>query len=125
LEQFLRAMGRAEERAKERAEKKTASAREEDSDTGDESPGKPLDKLSHLMRGSWATRRFWFNYAARKPFDVEELFDYCIKGEEGGGVGANVGIEALDEEAREGLEAFVEMKMGQLKAYDEECARCL
>jgi hypothetical protein len=94
LEQFLKAM--------ERAEKARASS-------GNEKP------LSCLMRESWATKRFWFNYAARKPFDVEVLFDSCMK--EGG-----ASIESLDEEARAGLEPFVEMKMKQLKAYDSECA---
>jgi hypothetical protein len=32
-------------------------------------------------------------------------------------------IESLDEEVRAGLEPFVEMKMKQLKAYDNECAK--
>lgn len=36
--------------------------------------GKPL---SRLMRESWLTKRFWFSYAARKPFDVEVL-DNCL-----------------------------------------------
>ncbi|KAH7396192.1 phosphotransferase enzyme family protein-like protein [Pyrenochaeta sp. MPI-SDFR-AT-0127] len=97
LEQFLKAMERAEK------------ARE-----GSDSE-KPL---SCLMRESWATKRFWFNYAARKPFDVEVIFDSCMK--EG-----YTGVESLDEEARAGLEPFVEMKMKQLKAYDNECAKSL
>jgi hypothetical protein len=97
LEQFLRAMERVE------------TAR----------PNLDSEKpLSSLMRESWATKRFWFNYAARKPFDVEVLFDSCLN--EG-----NAGVESLDEEARAGLESFVGMKMEQLKAYDEECAESL
>ncbi|KAF2644206.1 phosphotransferase enzyme family protein-like protein [Massarina eburnea CBS 473.64] len=75
--------------------------------------------LSCLMRESWGTKRFWFNYAGRKPFDVEVFFDWCLK--EGGGGG----VEALGEEVREGLVRFVEVKMEQLKAYDEECAKVM
>jgi len=97
LEQFLKAM--------ERAEKATEGSDNE----------KPL---SCLMRESWATKRFWFNYAARKPFDVEVLFDSCIK--EG-----DTSIKSLDEEARACLEPFIKMKMKQLKAYDNECAKFL
>lgn len=74
--------------------------------------------LSCLMRGSWTTKRFWFDYAARKPFDVEVFFDTCLNED-----GANV--EHLDEVARAGLEPFVEMKMQQLKSYDDECAKIL
>ena len=97
LEQFLKAM--------ERAEKATEGLDNE----------KPL---SCLMRESWATKRFWFNYAARKPLDVEVLFDSCIK--EG-----DTSIKSLDEEARACLEPFIKMKMKQLKAYDNECAKFL
>jgi hypothetical protein len=39
--------------------------------------------------------------------------------------GDGAGIEMLDEEARKGLEPFVAMKMAQLKAYDNECAKRL
>ncbi|KAF2812623.1 uncharacterized protein BDZ99DRAFT_518443 [Mytilinidion resinicola] len=94
LEQFLQAMERAE-RAREGSDGE-----------------KPL---SCLMRESWATKRFWFNYAARKPFDVEVLFGSCLK--EG-----SAGVESLDEEGRAGLEPFVEK---HLKAYDNECAKSL
>jgi hypothetical protein len=97
LEQFLKAMEQAE---------KTREG------SGGEKP------LSCLMRESWATKRFWFNYAARKPFDIEVLFDSCMKED-------NAGVDLLDEEARLGLEPFVEMKMKQLKAYDDECAKSL
>ncbi|KAF2768909.1 phosphotransferase enzyme family protein-like protein [Teratosphaeria nubilosa] len=74
--------------------------------------------LSRLMRESWRTKRFWFNYAARKPFDVDEILEDCLK--EGRG-----GVESLDDETRAGLDAFVEAKMEQLRAYDSDCARCL
>ncbi|KAJ4312203.1 hypothetical protein N0V94_007572 [Neodidymelliopsis sp. IMI 364377] len=74
--------------------------------------------LSKLMRESWNTKRFWFNYAARKPFDVEVFFDKYLNE-------SNAGIGSLDEGAREGLEPFVEMKMKQLWTYDEERSKAL
>jgi hypothetical protein len=74
--------------------------------------------LSKLMRESWDTKRFWFNYAARKPFDIEAFFDKYLNEE-------NAGIGSLDEREREGLEPFVKMKMEQLRAYDDECSRTL
>jgi hypothetical protein len=74
--------------------------------------------LSKLMRESWDTKRFWFNYAARKPFDAEVFFDKYLNE-------SNAGIESLDEDAHEGLEPFVEMKMKQLRAYDNECPKAL
>lgn len=70
------------------------------------------------MRESWTTNRFWSNYAARKPFDVEVLFDIRIQED-------SAGFESLDEETRTGLEPFVEIKMKQLKAYDDECGKFL
>jgi hypothetical protein len=97
LEHFLQAMQRVEQ-------------------TRTEPDGEKL--LSSLMRESWVTKRFWFNYAIRKPFDVEVLFDNCLK--EG-----DAGVELLDEQTRAGLEPFVEMKMEQLKAHDKECAETL
>lgn len=83
LEQFLRAMQRAE------------GARRA---PGDE------ESLSSLMRESWVTKRFWFNYAARKPFDVKPLFDKCLNE-------CGAGVELLDDEASVGLEPFFQMKM--------------
>ena len=97
LEQFLQAMQRAE-RAR--------------GTLHNEMP------LSSLMRESWLTKRFWFNYAARKPFDVEVLFDNCLN--EGG-----ASVESLDEKVRAGLEPFVQMKTKQLTAYDEDCKKFL
>lgn len=74
--------------------------------------------LSKLMRESWDTKRFWFNYAAHKPFYVEVFFDKYLNE-------SNAGIESLDGDAREGLEPFVEMKMKQLRAYDDQCSKAL
>lgn len=93
LEQFLQAMQRAE-RAREMVQ---------------------LEKpLSSRMRESWDTKRFWFSYAARKPFDVDVLFQTCLNE-------AGAGVESLDEEVRAGFEPFVQMKMEQLRAYDRDC----
>jgi hypothetical protein len=97
LEQFLKAM--------ERAEKATAGLSSD-------------PPLSSLMRESWVTNRFWFNYAARKPFDVEVFFDSRLNQD-------SSGFESLNEETRAGLESFVQMKMKQLKAYDDECDKSL
>lgn len=97
LEQFLQAMQRAE-----RARSTLHS-------------GKPL---SSLMRESWLTKRFRFNYAARKPFDVDVLFNNCLND-------GDASVESLDEEVRAGLEPFIEAKMQQLRAYDEDCKKCL
>lgn len=74
--------------------------------------------LARLMRQGWATKRFWFNYAARKPFDVEEIFHEFLNDD-------NKGIEQLDDELRGALESFVQTKMEQLKTYDEECRSLL
>lgn len=92
LEQFLQAMRRVE------------AARGLQHDAG----------LSMLMRDAWVRNRFWFNYAARKPFDVEEIFKHFLNDD-------CKGIECLDDETRGALEGFIRMKMEQLKAYDEDC----
>lgn len=34
-------------------------------------------RLSTLMRDSWRTGRFWFNYAARKSFEVDAIYWPC------------------------------------------------
>lgn len=69
--------------------------------------------LSARMRGSWSTGRFWFDYAARKSFDVDLVYWATLHS-------AGTGIEGLDEKARAELEPFKRMKMEQLKAYKEE-----
>lgn len=97
LEQFLKAM--------ERAEKARVCSEGE-------------NPLSRLMRESWATKRFWFNCAIRKPFDVQLIFDSCLRK-------SGVGLHSLSGEEQAGLKMFVEMKMKQLKAYHEECAEVL
>ncbi|EFY92604.1 phosphotransferase enzyme family protein [Metarhizium acridum CQMa 102] len=97
LEQFLQAM--------QRVEKSRGMLHSENS-------------LSSLMRESWDTKRFWFNYAARKPFDVDVLFYNCLHE-------ISTGVDTLDEHVRAALAPFVKMKMEQLRAYDEDCNRLL
>jgi Phosphotransferase enzyme family len=97
MEQFLRAL--------ERIEAKSASTRGQS-----EEP-----RLSAQMRDSWKTRRFWFNYAARKSLDVDAIY-WNILHEDG------AGVELLDEETRAEMEPFTQMKMKQLKAYKEQYA---
>jgi hypothetical protein len=69
--------------------------------------------LSALMRESWSTGRFWFNYAARKPFDVDDIFYAHLNS-------SGAGIESLNGEETAGLEQFLQVKMKQLEAYKKE-----
>lgn len=70
--------------------------------------------LSTRMRDSWRTGRFWFDYAARKSFDVDTIYWAALHRD-------GAGIELLDDEVRAEMEPFSKMKMEQLKAYKEEC----
>lgn len=74
----------------------------------------PGPRLSSRMRDSWTSGRFWFNYAARKSFDIDSVY-WAALHEEGNG------IESLGDEIRSDLGPFVEEKMRQLKAYKEDC----
>ncbi|KAK0653643.1 hypothetical protein DIS24_g5919 [Lasiodiplodia hormozganensis] len=87
LEQFLRAM--------ERVEKES-----------------PSPRLSARMRDAWATKRFWFDYAIRKSFDVDTVYWTVLCGEDDG-----MGVEASSE-----MEEFKQRKMEQLSTYEEEYA---
>ena len=58
----------------------------------------------------------WFNCAARKPFDVEALFDNCLKK-------GSAGIKLLDKGVCAGLEPFVQIKMKQLMVYNKDCKK--
>ncbi|PGH13435.1 hypothetical protein AJ80_06304 [Polytolypa hystricis UAMH7299] len=71
--------------------------------------------LSVLMRDSWSTGRFWFDYAARKSFDVNAVYWAALHDD-------SASVELLGDEARAEMEPFIQMKMEQLKAYKEECA---
>lgn len=75
----------------------------------------PEPRLSARMRDSWNSGRFWFNYAARKSFELDAIYWAALH--DGG-----TGIELLDGEARAEMEPFIEQKMQQLRAYKEECA---
>ncbi|KFA53782.1 hypothetical protein S40293_01715 [Stachybotrys chartarum IBT 40293] len=70
--------------------------------------------LSTRMRDSWRSGRFWFDYAARKSFDIDVVYWAALHDE-------GTGIELLDDEARSELELFVGQKMEQLRAYKEDC----
>ncbi|KAF1962135.1 hypothetical protein CC80DRAFT_522070 [Byssothecium circinans] len=69
--------------------------------------------LSARMRDSWRTRRFWFNYAARKGFEVDSIYWAVLH---------NDSSALLDDQACEEMESFTHRKMEQLKAYNEECS---
>ncbi|TPX14886.1 uncharacterized protein E0L32_004995 [Thyridium curvatum] len=71
-------------------------------------------RLSTRMRDSWRSGRFWFDYAARKSFELDAIYWAALH--DGG-----TGIELLDDEARAELEPFIEKKKEQLMAYKEEC----
>lgn len=66
------------------------------------------------MRESWRTGRFWFNYAARKSFEVDAVYWAALHDD-------GTGVELLDDKARAEMESFTQKKMEQLKAYKEEC----
>lgn len=71
--------------------------------------------LSTRMRDSWETRRFWFNYAARKSFDLDVIYWTVLH--DGGAV-----TDLLNDKTCEEMQTFTQTKMEQLKAYKEECA---
>ncbi|KPM43197.1 hypothetical protein AK830_g3374 [Neonectria ditissima] len=95
MEQFLRAL--------ERVEGESALTKQ---------AGEPV--LSARMRDSWRTKRFWFDYAARKSFEIDAVYWAALH--EGG-----TGVDLLDDKARGEMETFVQTKMEQLKVYKEEC----
>lgn len=76
-------------------------------------------RLSSLMRNSWESGEFWFNIAARKSLDVDEIFYTQLDRLNFGG---KAGIDLLDDGVRAGMESLVEVKMKQNEAYDKEYA---
>ncbi|KAL2867700.1 uncharacterized protein BJX67DRAFT_380644 [Aspergillus lucknowensis] len=70
--------------------------------------------LSARIRDLWRTGRFWFDYAARKSFDVDVIYWAALHKD-------SAGIEMLDDKVRTEMEPFTKIKMEQLKAYKEEC----
>jgi hypothetical protein len=73
--------------------------------------------LSKLMVESWDTKRFRFDYAMRKPLDVDGIIYQHLN--------HGAGPESLDDVEIAGLEPFVEMKMKQLEEYETDCAEQL
>ncbi|MCJ1253646.1 hypothetical protein MMC24_001458 [Lignoscripta atroalba] len=74
-------------------------------------------RLSSLMRDSWESGDFWFNFAARKSLDVDAIFYAQLDRIHFAG---HANIDLLDNKARAGMQSFVQMKMEQKKAYDKE-----
>lgn len=97
LKQFLRALQHVEEETNRRP--------------------RGAQRLSSLMRDSWESGDFWFNFAARKSLDVDAIFDTQLDRLHFGGC---AGVDLLDDALRAGMESFVEMKMKQKDAYDEQ-----
>lgn len=58
--------------------------------------------------------RFWFDFAARKSFDVETMYQAALHND-------GPGVELLDDKMRADMESFTRIKMEHLKAYKEEC----
>ncbi|OBR15002.1 phosphotransferase enzyme family protein [Colletotrichum higginsianum IMI 349063] len=88
---------------------------EEGRDACGDGDGDDRPPLSARMRASWATGRFWFDFASRKSYDVDTIYWKVLH--EGGDAAA-----LLEPEVRAGMDAAVEEKMAQLKEYREECA---
>lgn len=72
----------------------------------------PQTSLSARMRESWESKQFWFDYGIRKSFDVDAVYWAALH---------EPGQEKLDEDLEDEMEAFVNMKMEQLEAYEAEC----
>lgn len=71
--------------------------------------------LAARMRDSWETGRFWFNYAIRKSFDLDVVYWTALRQHD------DDKVESLEDEMRPELQSFIQTKMEQLKAYEEEC----
>ncbi|KAF2466568.1 uncharacterized protein BDR25DRAFT_236738 [Lindgomyces ingoldianus] len=95
MEQFLRALERVG---------KEASLKKQPSGT----------LLSTRMRGSWRSGRFWFNYAARKSFEVDGVYWAALHD-------GSSSVQLFSEAVHAEIEDLTKMKMEQLKAYKEEC----
>lgn len=93
MEQFLRAL--------EQVEGATLS--------GGTEPTEP--PLSTRMRDSWRKGGFWFNYAARKSFELDAIYWAVL----------HDGSAEFSHQDIEEMNKFTQTKMEQLKAYKEEC----
>lgn len=90
-------------------------ALEEEEKVVSASSQEPAPGLSRLMRESWSSGRFWFDYAARKSFELDAI--YWNELHEGIG-----DIELLEDGAEAEMGSYIEAKMEQLRLYKEECA---
>jgi hypothetical protein len=106
MQQFLRAMERREEVAKEKGE-----------DTKQNS-ALPGPKLSTLMREAWDSGRFWFNIAARKTMDVDVIYWGLLHEQN---YGKDATVEDLNQSESSERESFVRFKMEQVGVYTDEC----
>lgn len=99
MEQFLRALEKVEQKSMKNGDKNMTTS------------------LSTRMRESWASGRFWFNYAARTCLDMDEVYwhvlhDKCFPDNS----------SHIDEATMKGLDPLIERKMEHLRAYEEEYA---
>ncbi|KAK2802798.1 hypothetical protein FQN50_007204 [Emmonsiellopsis sp. PD_5] len=78
-----------------------------------------VKRVSELMRKSWASGEFWFNFAARKSLDVDAMFYHQLDMIYYGG---KASVDLLDDKVRGDLESCVRRKMVQKRAYEEACA---
>ncbi|EEH47042.1 uncharacterized protein PADG_03140 [Paracoccidioides brasiliensis Pb18] len=78
-----------------------------------------MQRISKLMRNSWTSGEFWFNFAARKSLDVDAIFYHQLDKIYYGG---KADVNLLDDKLRGDLESFVQMKMEQNAAYEKEYA---
>lgn len=79
-------------------------------------PGIPF---SQLMRDSWESGDFWFNFAARKSLDVDAIFYTQLDRLH---FRNNASLGLLNDKTQARLELFIQSKMEQKKAYDQELA---
>jgi len=93
LEQFLRAMAKAE------AKKNVSHGREAFS-------------LTSRMRDSWTSKRFWFNYGIRKGWSVDVIYWSALH---------EAGDEELSGDLEKEMSLIAEKKIAQLAAYEAEC----
>ncbi|UNI15503.1 hypothetical protein JDV02_002031 [Purpureocillium takamizusanense] len=112
MEQFLHAL-EEEEQEEEEGERKVLSASDQES-----ALLPPPRRLSSLMRESWRCGRFWFDYAARKSFELDTIYWTALHGSSSSGDGIEVPEDGIEAE----LGPFIEAKMEQLRLYEEECA---
>ncbi|OAQ65212.2 protein kinase-like domain [Pochonia chlamydosporia 170] len=99
MEQFLRALEKVEQKSMKNGDKNMTTS------------------LSTRMRESWASGRFWFDYAARTCLDMDEVYWHVLHNKCFPNNSSHV-----DEATMKGLDPLIERKMEQLRAYEEEYA---